>query len=67
MGKRNRRRIREAKETPSPEGMIADVPFDAAEFMGYGEPTYGGKKMPNPLPTLDEYMRAYWKLNGPPL
>lgn len=38
------------------ESWTPELPVDPAEYLGYGEPTYGGKPMPDFLPTREEYM-----------
>lgn len=55
MGKRQRRRAREQRQNPV---LIAEVPFDSSVWLKHGTPTYGGKPMPNLLPTADEYFAA---------
>lgn len=56
MGKRQRRRKREQRANGP--AMIAEVPFDSSVWMKHGVPTYGGKPMPNLLPSADEYFAA---------
>ena len=53
MGKKKRP---SGKETPR---VITEKPFDSAEWMRYGVPTYGGKPMEPLLPSREEYIAEY--------
>lgn len=63
MGKRQRRRLREAKAAPE-QPVITEKPYDSAEWLGYGVPTYGGKPMEPLRPSREEYVRAWNERHG---
>lgn len=62
MGKRQRRRLREAEAPDKP--VITERPYDSAEWLGYGVPTYGGKPMEPLRPSREEYIRAWNERHG---
>lgn len=62
MGKRQRKRLRESKAPVRP--VITERPYDSAEWLGYGVPTYGGKPMEPLRPSREEYIRAWNERHG---
>ena len=74
MGKRNRKRLREAEDpmvalhgvVPS-DKLEYEIPFDSAEWMGR-RITYGGEQMENLMPTRAEFQAMLRERHGlPPL
>ena len=57
MGKRQRKKLRDQPKYKST--------FDSAEWLGYGTPTYGGKKMEPILPSKEAYLAAWRERNQP--
>lgn len=57
MGKRQRKRLREAKKAKVAD-FVMEVPFDSAKWVKEFEPTYGGEPMPDVLPTREQYIES---------